>query len=65
MSARSIGDVTEIVVERARNLALLNAYLVRMPPPYRKRAIMALWQAEVLSDGATELLIEHHQLEAE
>ncbi len=55
----------DILQGRAANLALLNAFLLQIPENWRrKRAIMALWEAEVISPNAAELLIEHHQLEA-
>ncbi len=54
-----------IMRERAKSLALLNEFLGRIDPPSgRKKAIMALWEAGVISPSAAELLIEHHSLEA-
>lgn len=61
MPARSIGELEQ----RASNLALLNEFLSKVHPlERRKRAIMVLWENEIISGGAAELLIEHNQLEA-
>lgn len=50
---------------RADNLVLLNQFLEKVEPASRrKRAIMALWEADCISETAAELLIEHHGLEA-
>lgn len=65
MSARSIGEIVAPIVLRAANLALLNQFLEQVQPlSRRKQAIMALWEADCISETAAELLIEHHQLEA-
>jgi hypothetical protein len=57
--------VLHILQERACNLAALNDFLSRVEPPARrKRAILSLWESDVISGSAAELLIEHHQLEA-
>lgn len=49
---------------RAENIAVLNDYLNRLTPDWRKRTIVALAQGEVISTVAAELLIEFHGLEA-
>lgn len=64
MSARSIGEIIAPIVARAANLALLNQFLALYEPGQRKRAIMVLWENELISGEAAELLIEHNQLEA-
>lgn len=54
----------DIIQGRAESLAALNLYLLRLPPGFRKRTIMALRDGGVLSDVATGVLIETHGLEA-
>lgn len=59
-------DAANVLQERASNLALLNAFLCKVQPAgRRKRAIMALWEADCISSIACELLIQHYNLEAE
>jgi hypothetical protein len=59
-------SAAEIIRERAANLALLNAFLSKVQPATRrKRAIMALWESDCISNIACELLIAHYNLEAE
>ena len=54
-----------VLMEKATNLANLNLYLAEVRPPERlKRAILALHQADVISEVAAELLIEKYELEA-
>lgn len=51
----------EIMREKALNLARLNDFLVQVQPPERrKRAILALWECDVISSRAAALLFEHH-----
>lgn len=54
----------EMLQARCANLALLNAFLCKMPPTPRKRAIMALWGEGIISATAVQLLIEEHHLES-
>lgn len=64
MSVRPIGEIVAPIVARAANIALLNQFLALYAPSDRKRAIMVLWENELISGDAAELLIEHNQLEA-
>ena len=48
-----------IIQERATNLALLNAFLAKVEPPSRRcRAILALWESDVISACAATVLLE-------
>lgn len=65
MSAPPQHATVPILQEKCVNLALLNQFIEKVQPAWkRKAAIMALWEAECISENACKLLIEFHQLEA-
>lgn len=63
--ARPIGESVNRVVMRAHRLSLLSAFIDTLPSDQeRKRVVMALYEAKIISAPTTELLIEHFGVEA-
>lgn len=57
--ARSIGDVVADVVTRAHRVALLSEFIETLPRDIdRKRVVMSLYEARIISADTTDLLFE-------
>lgn len=65
MSARPIGHIIPGIMDRAKSIAALCAFVATFERPAdRKDVVMRLYAGEVITGQTAELIIEHFGLEA-
>lgn len=65
MMARPIGEIVQNIALRAMRLSLISEFISTLPTAAeRKRVVMALYEARIISSDTTELLMEQYGLEA-
>lgn len=63
--ARRIGELLPDILLRAQRTALIGKFIETFEAPdARKRVVMLLFEANILSADTAELMIEHYGLEA-